>query len=84
MTTWKVNAFALATTLGIAYILCAIFDTLFPPYGFLSAHVTATPWPIYGSLVGFMTGFIMFTVIGFIFGALYGFFANFWSKKLAN
>jgi len=28
---WKVNAFSLATTLGVAYIGCAIFDVLFPP-----------------------------------------------------
>ena len=25
---WKVHAFSLATTLGVAYILCAIFDAL--------------------------------------------------------
>ncbi len=27
---WKVHAFSLATTLGVAHILCAIFDALFP------------------------------------------------------
>ena len=26
--TWKVNAFALATTTGVAYVLCALFDLL--------------------------------------------------------
>jgi len=28
---WKVYGWALATTLAIAYIACAIFDALFPP-----------------------------------------------------
>jgi len=29
---WKVRSLSLATTLGVAYILCAIFDILFPPF----------------------------------------------------
>ena len=32
---WKVYAFALATTTGVAYVLCAIFDLLFPPFELL-------------------------------------------------
>ena len=78
----KLHAFSLATTLGVAYILCAIFDMLFPPYGFLAALAPASPWPIYGSPIGFLTGFVMFTVMGFALGALYGIAWGFWSKKL--
>ena len=79
---WKLHAFSLATTLGVAYILCAIFDTLFPPYGLLAGLTSASPWPIYGSLIGFLTGFVMFTAAGFVLGALYGIAWGFWSKKL--
>lgn len=78
----KLHAFSLATTLGVAYILCAIFDMLFPPYGFLVALAPASPWPIYGSPIGYLTGFLMFTVAGFALGALYGIAWRFWSKKL--
>lgn len=79
---WKLHAFSLATTLGVAYILCAIFDTLFPPYGLLAGLSPASPWPIYGSLIGFLTGFVTFTAAGFVLGALYGIAWGFWSKKL--
>ena len=78
----KLHAFSLATTLGMAYILCAIFDMLFPPYGFLAALAPASPWPIYGSPIGFLKGIVMFTVAGFALGALYGIAWGFWSKKL--
>lgn len=46
---WKVHAFSLATALGVAYILCAIFDVLFPPFGLLVLLVLlaqVSPWPI--------------------------------------
>jgi hypothetical protein len=79
---WKLHALSLATTFGVAYILCAIFDALFPPYGFLAALASASPWPIYGSPVGFLTGFVMFTVAGFVLGALYGIAWGFWNKIL--
>jgi hypothetical protein len=80
---WKWYAFSLATTLAIAYIGCAIFDVLFPPYGLLAAFAPHAPWPLYGSLVGFLTGFASFTVAGFVLGALYGIAWSFWSKQLA-
>jgi hypothetical protein len=79
---WKVHAFSLATTLGVAYILCAIFDTLFPPFGLLAGLASASPWPISGSPLAFLTGFVLFTAAGFVFGALYGFAWGFWSKRL--
>ncbi|WP_157261339.1 hypothetical protein [Methylotenera mobilis] len=78
----KLHAFSLATTLGVAYILCAIYDTLFPPYGLLAALASASPWPIYGSPIGFLTGFLMFIAAGFVLGAFYGIAWGFWSKKL--
>lgn len=78
----KLHAFSLATTFGAAYVLCAIFDVLFPPYGFLVALAPTSPWPIYGSPIGFLTGFVMFTVMGFALGSLYGVAWGFWSKKL--
>jgi len=79
---WKVHAFALATTLGVAYILCAIFDALFPPFGLLAGLASASPWPISGSPLAYLTGFVLFTVAGIVLGALYGIAWGFWSKKL--
>ncbi|MEO6332083.1 MAG: cation transporter [Gemmatimonadaceae bacterium] len=79
---WKVHAFSLATTLGVAYMSCAIFDVLFPPFGLLAAVAPASPWPISGSPLAFLTGFALFTVAGFVLGALYGIASEFWSKRL--
>lgn len=79
---WKINAFSLATTMGAAYIFCAIFDILFPPFGMIAALAPASPWPIYGSPLGFVTGFASFTIAGFLLGALYGIAWGFWSKRL--
>ncbi len=79
---WKVHALALATTLGVAYIGCAIFDILFPPFGLLAALAPASPLPISGSPLAFLTGLAMFTAAGFVLGALYGIAWEFWSKRL--
>ena len=79
---WKVNAFSLATTLGVVYIFCAIFDVLFPPFGLLAALAPASPWPISGSPLAYLTGFALFAVAGFVLGALYGIAWGFWSKRL--
>ena len=79
---WRVNAFSFATTLGVAYIGCAIFDVLFPPFGLLAALAPASPWPLFGSPLGFVTGFVSFTVAGFVLGAFYGIAWEFWNKRL--
>ena len=79
---WKVHAFSLATTLGVAYVLCAIFDALFPPFGLLAGLASASPWPISGSPLAFLTGLVLFTAAGFLLGALYGIAWGFWSKRL--
>jgi hypothetical protein len=79
---WKVNALSLATTLGVAYVFCAIFDILFPPFGLLAAIAPASPWPISGSPLAFLVGFASFTAAGFLLGALYGIAWGFWSKTL--
>ena len=79
---WKVHGFSLATTLGVAYIFCAIFDVLFSPFGLLAALAPASPWPISGSPLAFLTGFASFTVAGFVLGALYGIAWGFWSQTL--
>ncbi len=79
---WKVHAFSLATTLGVAYILCAIFDALFPPFGLLVVLAPVSPWPISGSPIAFLAGFVLSTTTGFVLGALYGIAWGFWSKKL--
>lgn len=80
---WKLHAFSLATTLGVAYILCAIFDALFPPFGLLAGLASASPWPISGSFVAFLAGFAMFTAAGFVLGAIYGIAWGFWNKNAA-
>lgn len=79
---WKVTAFSLATTFAVAYIVCAIFDALYPPFGLLAALAPASPWPISRSLGGVLVGFAIFTVAGFLLGALYGGAVGFWSKRL--
>ena len=79
---WKIDAFSLATTVGVAYIGCAIFDALFPPFGLLAALAPASPWRLSGSALGFFVGFVSFTVAGFLLGALYGIASEFWSKRL--
>ena len=79
---WKTYALSLATTLGVTYVLCAIFDALFPPYGLIQWLSQASPWPIYGTPAGFVTGFAMFTVAGFALGAIYGVAWDFWRQKL--
>jgi len=79
---WKVHAFSLATTLSVAYVLCAIFDALFPPFGALAGLASASPWPISGSPLAYLTGFVLFTAAGFVLGALYGIAWGFWSRRL--
>ncbi len=79
---WKVHAFSLATTFGLVYILCAIFDALFPPFGLLVVLAPVSPWPISGTPIAFLAGFVLFTATGFVLGALYGIAWGFWSKKL--
>ncbi len=79
---WKVHALSLTVTLGVAYALCAIFDALFPPFGLLAALAPASPLPISGSPLAYLTGFALFTVAGFVFGALHGIAWEFWSKRL--
>ena len=79
---WKMHALSLATTLGVTYIFCAIFDALFPPFGLLAWLAPASPWPITGSLTGFVIGFALSTVAGLALGALHGIAWGFWSKRL--
>lgn len=79
---WKVNAFALATTLGVAYVLCAIYDTLFSPYGLLRLLAPVSPIPIMGSAAGLAVGLVMFVIAGFVLGAIHGIASWFWSKTL--
>lgn len=79
---WKINALSLATTLGVAYVLCAIFDFLFPPFGLLAALAPASPWPMSGSPLAFLAGFASFAVAGFLLGALYGIASEFWRERL--
>jgi len=79
---WKVSALSLATTLAVTYIFCAIFDVLYPPFGLIAALRPASPWPISGSPLAFLTGFALFAGAGFLLGALYGIASEFWSKRL--
>jgi len=79
---WKVHALSLTVTLSVAYALCAIFDVLFPPFGLLAALAPASPLPISGSPLAYLTGFALFTVAGLVFGAVHGIAWEFWSKRL--
>ena len=79
---WKVHALSLATTLSVAYVFCAIFDVLFPRFGLLAALAPASPLPISGSPLAFLTGFALFALAGFVLGALHGIAWGFWSKRV--
>ena len=79
---WKTSAFALATTLGIAYVLCAIYDALFPPYGLLRLLTPVSPVPIMGSAAGVVFGLAISVVTGFVLGAIHGLASRYWSKTL--
>jgi len=79
---WKVHSFSLTTTAGVFYILCAIFDALFPPFGLIAAVSPHSPWPLLGSPLGFLSGFVTFAVGGFVLGGLYGIAWDFWSRRL--
>jgi hypothetical protein len=78
----KVHAFSLATAAAIAFVLCAIYDLAFPPYGLLTAMKPISPLPLSGSPVGFVTGLIFFTIAGLLLGGLYGVAGEFWNKRL--
>lgn len=79
---WKVPAFSVATTLAVIYVFCAIFDVLFPPFGLIAVLAPASPWPISGTPLAFLTGFALFTGAGFVLGALYGTASAFWSRRV--
>lgn len=79
---WKINAFALATTLGVAYVLCAIYDMLFPPYGLLRLLEPVSPWPIMGSATGLSVGLAVFVLAGLVLGAIHGIASQYWRKIL--
>lgn len=79
---WKIHASSLATTSAIAYIGCAIFDAIFPPFGLLAALAPTSPWPLSGTPLGLLAGFVTFSVVGFVLGAFYGIAWEFWKKRL--
>lgn len=79
---WKTSGLGLATTLSMAYVLCAVFDALFPPYGLLRLLAPVSPWPIEGNVAGFVTGFAMFAFAGFGLGAFHALAQEFWSERL--
>ena len=79
---WVVHALSLTVTMSGTYALCAIFDVMFPPFGLLAELAPASPLPISGSPLAYLTGFALFTVAGFVFGALHGIAWEFWSKRL--
>ena len=72
----------MTVTLSMAYTLCAVFDVLFPRFGLLSALAPTSPLPISGTPLAYLTGFTLFTVSGYLVGALYGIAWQFWSKRL--
>ncbi len=79
---WKVHALSLTVTLCVAYTLCAIFDVLFPRFGLLALLAPASPLPISGSPLAYLTGLALFAVAGLVFGAVHGAAWEFWNKRL--
>jgi hypothetical protein len=80
MKIWNVCALSTATAAAVTYVLCAIFDALFPPYGLLAFLAPASPWPLAGSPLGYATGFISFTLAGYGLGGIYGAAWRYWSR----
>ncbi|MEW5707463.1 hypothetical protein [Pelomicrobium sp. G1] len=81
-TSWKVYALAFATTGAAAYILCAFFDALFPPFGLLAWLAPASPWPITGGPLGYAFGLALSAAAGFVLGAIYAGAWRFWRRRL--
>lgn len=81
MRNWNVHALSMATTAVTVYVLCAIFDALFPPYGLLALVAPASPWPLAGGVTGYATGFTLFALAGYTLGAIYGVAWGFWSNR---
>ena len=79
---WKIHALSLTVTVSFAYALCALVDVLFPRFGLLAALTPAGLLPISGSPLAYLTGLAVFTVAGFVLGAVHGIAWDFWSKKL--
>ena len=69
-------------TVSFAHALCALVDVLFPRFGLLAALAPAGLLPISGSPLAYLTGLAVFTVAGFVLGAVHGIAWDFWSKKL--
>ena len=79
---WKVHALSLMATVSVAYALCAIVDVMFPRFGLLAVLAPASPLPISGSPLAYLTGFALFTAAGLVFGAVHGIAWDFWTKRL--
>ena len=79
---WKVHALSLAVTVSVAYALCAVVEVMFPRFGLLAALAPASPLPISGSPLAYLTGFALFTAAALVFGAVHGVAWDFWSKRL--
>ena len=79
---WKVHALSLMVTASVSYALFAIVDVMFPRVGLLAALAPASPLPISGSPLAYLTGFVLFTAFGLVLGAIHGIAWDFWSKKL--
>ena len=79
---WKVHALSLMVALSAAYTLCAVFDVFFPRFGLLALLAPASPLPISGGPLAYLTGFALFIVAGLLFGAVHGIAWDFWNKRL--
>ena len=81
MKSWSAYAASMATTAAAVYILCAIFDALFPPYGLLAFLAPASPWPLVGSPLSYAASFVSFTLAGYVLGGIYGTAWRYWSGR---
>ena len=79
---WKVHTLSLPTTLVVAFVFCVIFNFLLPPFRLLAAIAPASPLPISGNPLAFLTGLTLFTIAGFVLGASHGIAWAYWGKKL--
>ena len=82
MKNWNAYGLSMATTAAVVYVLCAVFDALFPPYGLLAFLAPASPWPLGDSPAGYAMGLILFTLAGYVLGGIYGTAWRYWSRGL--
>lgn len=75
---WKVLGLAAGTFLSLTYVLCILYDLIFPEHAMFEAWYRLLPgfkWLTWGSFfLGLVESFLYGIYIGLVFAPLYNFF----------